>query len=74
MELVRICGWCPDAKERTNEARARGLGVTHYICAPCAGRYWGKREPPWDLGDHADYLADIRNDLDREQEAFDDAR
>jgi hypothetical protein len=33
--LVTVCSWCPDAAERTAEAKARGCDVSHGMCPAC---------------------------------------
>lgn len=33
--LVTICGWCPNARERTAAAIAAGHTVSHGICERC---------------------------------------
>ena len=35
---VAICSWCPDAKEKTDAATAKGTLVTHGVCKDCAAK------------------------------------
>lgn len=34
--IVRVCAWCPDGKEKTDRAIAKGFDVTHCMCKKCA--------------------------------------
>lgn len=36
--IVRICSWCPNAREKTEAAIAAGHTVTHSMCAACSAR------------------------------------
>lgn len=38
--LVKVCSWCPDAKEATKQAAP--LPVTHGICTECHAEYMKK--------------------------------
>ena len=33
--LVVICGWCPEARERTLQAQQAGYRVSHGMCPTC---------------------------------------
>ena len=33
--LVVICGWCPEARERTLQAQQAGYRVSHGMCPSC---------------------------------------
>jgi hypothetical protein len=37
--MVTVCGWCPDAQEQTEAARAHGFDVSHTICSACEARW-----------------------------------
>lgn len=37
--LVAICGWCPNAKEKTKKAVDAGLRVSHGMCPTCAAKF-----------------------------------
>jgi hypothetical protein len=34
--IVTLCGWCPDAREKTQDAKSRGFDVSHGMCATCS--------------------------------------
>lgn len=38
-KMVTVCGWCPDAREQTESARAHGYDVSHGICSACEARW-----------------------------------
>jgi len=33
--VIVTCGWCPDAKARTEELTRRGFLVSHTVCPSC---------------------------------------
>lgn len=35
LDTVKICGWCPNAAERTRAAQGFGKQVSHGICKSC---------------------------------------
>lgn len=37
--LVRVCAWCPDAREQTLRAVRAGHEVTHGICEACKTKF-----------------------------------
>jgi hypothetical protein len=39
VELTVICGWCPDARVKTEAAIARGETVTHGMCPACTVKF-----------------------------------
>ena len=45
MSSIEICAWCPDSRERTAKATAKGMAVTHGICPACRDRVMGRRSP-----------------------------
>jgi hypothetical protein len=34
-DIVSVCAWCPDKKEKTQEALSQWKQVTHWICKAC---------------------------------------
>lgn len=34
-EIISVCAWCSNKKEKTQEALAQGKQVTHWICETC---------------------------------------
>lgn len=34
-DIVSVCAWCPDKKEKTQEALNQWKQVTHWICKAC---------------------------------------
>jgi hypothetical protein len=40
--MVRLCGWCEGARERTLEAVASGATVSHTICPSCSAKALGE--------------------------------
>lgn len=34
-DLVILCGWCPDAREKTKKAIDAGSNVSHTMCPAC---------------------------------------
>jgi hypothetical protein len=37
-EVVSICGWCPDARQKTATLVAEGKTVSHTMCSSCAAK------------------------------------
>jgi len=37
--IVSICGWCPNARERTLALKAEGKVVSHGMCPPCKEKF-----------------------------------
>ena len=37
--MMSLCAWCPDSVEAFIHARARGVEVSHGICADCAKQW-----------------------------------
>lgn len=34
-EIVSVCAWCPDKKEKTEKALSEWKQVSHWICEAC---------------------------------------
>lgn len=34
--IVTLCGWCPDAREKTQDAVKQGFNVSHGMCVTCS--------------------------------------
>lgn len=43
-ELVKVCSWCPHAREVTALFEASGQLVTHALCPSCQRRAFGDLE------------------------------
>lgn len=38
-KTISICGWCPDARERTMTYKRQGVVVSHGMCEPCSVKF-----------------------------------
>lgn len=37
--IVTICGWCPDARDRTVQLKSEGKTVSHGMCDACQKKF-----------------------------------
>lgn len=38
MKIITLCGWCPDAKEKTKAIVAQGCAPSHGLCPACEAK------------------------------------